>query len=76
MDFTWIAIFASLAMAIGTALIFVFAVKGHYFEDLEDTKYQVFWSDLEDLVDNSEKEEGDGRAADDSGGGGERSSDH
>ncbi len=41
MDFTWIAILASLAMGFGTALIFVFAVKGNYFQNLEDAEYQV-----------------------------------
>jgi hypothetical protein len=52
MEVTWIAILASLCMGIGAALIFVFAVKKNYFRNLEDTKYQVFWSDLEDLVDS------------------------
>ena len=48
MDVTWVAIFASLAMALATALIFVFAVKKDYFKNIEDTKYQVFWSDLDE----------------------------
>jgi hypothetical protein len=74
MDFTWIAIFASLSMGVGTALVFVFAVKGNYFQNLEDAKYQVFWSDLEEPAD--EKEGGDGEAADNSKHGGERRSDH
>ena len=58
MEVTWIAILASLCMGIGAALIFVFAVKRDYFRDLEDAKYQVFWSDVEELVDSprSEKE--------------------
>jgi hypothetical protein len=76
MDFTWIAILASLAMGFGTALIFVFAVKGNYFQNLEDAKYQVFWSDLEELVDDPEKEGSDGKSADNSEHGGERGSDH
>ena len=38
-------------MALSAACIFIFAVKRDYFRDLEDTKYQVFWSDLESLVD-------------------------
>lgn len=53
MDLTWIAIIASLLMGIGALLIFIFAVKQDYFRDLEDTKYQVFWSDLEELVESS-----------------------
>jgi len=64
MDITWLAILASLAMGIGTAMIFVFAVKRNHFQNLEDTKYQVFWTDVEDMVDASEKEGGDGEAAD------------
>jgi len=48
---TWVAIAASLVMALGAACIFIFAVKRDYFQDIEDAKYQVFWSDLEELVD-------------------------
>ncbi len=56
MAFTWIAIIASLLMGIGALLIFIFAVKQDYFRDLEDAKYQVFWSDLEELVESSKAE--------------------
>jgi hypothetical protein len=59
MDFTWIAIAASLCMGIGAVLMFVFAAKRNYFRNLEDTKYQVFWSDIEDLVDSPEQEKKD-----------------
>ena len=52
MELTWIAILASLCMGIGAALIFVFAVKRNYFKDVEDAKYHVFWSDVEELVDS------------------------
>jgi nitrogen fixation-related uncharacterized protein len=52
MELTWIAIAASLLMGTGAAAVFVFAVKKDYFRDLEDTKYQVFWSDIEELVDS------------------------
>jgi nitrogen fixation-related uncharacterized protein len=51
MELTWVTIAASLMMGLGAAAVFVFAVKKDYFRDLEDTKYQVFWSDLEELVD-------------------------
>ena len=37
-------------MGIGAVLVFVFAVKKNYFRNLEDAKYQVFWSDVEELV--------------------------
>jgi len=56
MTLTWIAIIASLFMGAGAAFIFIFAVKKDYFRDIEDTKYQVFWSDLEELVDSAEEE--------------------
>jgi len=52
MEVTWIAILASLCMGIGAVLVFVFAVKRNYFHNVEDAKYQVFWSDLEELVDS------------------------
>ena len=52
MELTWIAIAASLLMGIGAVLIFVFAVKKNYFRNLEDAKYQVFWSDVEELVES------------------------
>lgn len=50
MELTWLAIAASLMMGLGGACLFVFAVKRDYFRDIEDTKYQVFWSDVEELV--------------------------
>lgn len=43
-------------MAGGAALIFIFAVKKDYFRDIEDAKYQVFWSDIEELVNEAEEE--------------------
>jgi Cytochrome oxidase maturation protein cbb3-type len=52
MEFTWITIIASLCMGIGALLVFVFAVKKNYFSHLEDAKYQMFWSDVEELVDS------------------------
>jgi len=48
MELTWVAILASLVMALGAACVFVFAVKRGYFRHIEDAKYQVFWSDLEE----------------------------
>ena len=62
MDVTWVAIAASLLMGAGAAFIFVYAVKKDYLRDIEDIKFQVFWSDLEELVDSSkEKKHGDNR---------------
>jgi hypothetical protein len=57
MELTWIAIIASLCMGIGAVLVFVFAVKKNYFRNLEDAKYQVFWSDVEDLVDSPQQKQ-------------------
>ncbi len=37
-------------MALAAGLLFFYAVKKDWFRDIEDLKYQVFWSDLEDLV--------------------------
>ncbi len=44
----WLAILGSLAMAFAAAAVFVFAVKRDYFRNLEETKYQVFWSDCDE----------------------------
>ena len=48
MELTGLAICASLLMAAATVCAFIFAVKKDYFRNIEDTKYQVFWSDLEE----------------------------
>ena len=61
MELTWLAVGASLLMGLAAACIFVFAVKKDYFRNIEDTKYQVFWSDVEELVDSS-KESKHGRS--------------
>jgi hypothetical protein len=53
-ELTWVAIAASLLMGLGAALVFIFAVKRDYFRNIEDVKYQVFWSDLEEMVDSVE----------------------
>ncbi|MFN7998170.1 MAG: hypothetical protein U0Q18_31405 [Bryobacteraceae bacterium] len=62
MELTWIAIVASLFMGLGAICVFIFAVKKDYFRNLEDTKYQVFWSDLEELIDYP-KETSDARGS-------------
>ena len=56
MELTWIAIIASVSMGIGAVLIFVFAVKRNYFRNLEDAKYQMFWADVEELVESGKKQ--------------------
>jgi hypothetical protein len=56
MTLTWIAIIASLLMGSAAVLIFIFAAKRDYFRDIEDTKYQVFWSDIEELANEVEED--------------------
>jgi hypothetical protein len=63
MELTWIALAASLMMGLGAAVVFIFAVKRDYFRNVEDAKYQVFWSDLEELVDNSKESNDNGRGS-------------
>ena len=46
---------ASLALGLAAVCVFIFAVKKDYFHNLEDAKYQVFWSDLEEEIDNVHK---------------------
>ena len=47
MELTWLTVLASVVMGLAAVCIFVFAVKHDYFHNIEDAKYQVFWSDLE-----------------------------
>jgi nitrogen fixation-related uncharacterized protein len=47
MELTWLTILASVVMGFAAVCIFVFAVHNDYFDNIEDAKYQVFWSDLE-----------------------------
>ena len=56
MELTWVAVAASLTMGAAALCVFIFAVKKDYFRDIEDAKYQVFWSDL------NESKEGDRNA--------------
>jgi len=59
MELTWIAACASLLMAAATICFFIWAVKKDCFRDIEDAKYQVFWSDpqeLEEKMDARSKE--------------------
>jgi len=56
-ELTWLAIIASLCMGAGAVLMFVYAVKKNYFRNIEDAKYQVFWPEVEELLDSAEHEE-------------------
>ncbi len=53
MELTWVSIAASLFMGLGAAFLFIFAVKRGWFRDIEDAKYQVFWSDREGSMDST-----------------------
>ena len=44
----WVFILASLLMGMAGVCLFIFAIKKDLFRDIEETKYQVFWSDLEE----------------------------
>ena len=44
-------------MGLAGASLFVYAVKKDWFRDIEDAKYQVFWSDLEELVDSPNEQD-------------------
>jgi hypothetical protein len=59
MELTWVTIAASLAMGLGAVFLFVFAVKQGWFKNIEDAKYQVFWSDLDEPK-HSSREAADG----------------
>lgn len=59
MELTFVAMAASLMMGLGAACLFIFAVKRNWFHNLEDAKYQVFWSDVEQLVDSSKENDKD-----------------
>jgi hypothetical protein len=48
MELTWLTVLASVVMGLAAVCVFIFAVKNDYFHNIEDAKYQVFWSDLEE----------------------------
>jgi len=56
-ELTWVALGASVVMGLATLCVFIFAVKRDYFRNIEDAKYQVFWSDLEELVDRAKEKD-------------------
>ena len=55
MGLTWIAIASSLLMGGGGLLIFIWSVRSHMFRDFEDVKYQVFWSDRDEVTGTTPK---------------------
>jgi hypothetical protein len=59
LNVVWVFILASLIMGLAGVSLFIFAVKKDYFRNLEEVKYQVFWSDLEELVDSPMEQKDD-----------------
>ncbi len=54
MILNWLSIVASLLMGIGGLLLFIQAVRCDYFRNIEEARYQVFWSDVGELLASSE----------------------
>ncbi|HEY3840864.1 MAG TPA: hypothetical protein VGL72_30030 [Bryobacteraceae bacterium] len=52
-DTTWVTIAAAILMGLSGVCLFIFAVKRDYFRDFEDAKYQVFWNDVDELIESS-----------------------
>jgi hypothetical protein len=59
-DTTWVAIAAAIIMGLSGVCLFIFAVKRDYFRDFEDAKYQVFWSDIDELIESSSPQQKEG----------------
>jgi hypothetical protein len=59
MELTWIAIAASIFMGLGAVLIFIAAVRQDLFRNIEDVRYQVFWSDIEETSDSPKEDTND-----------------
>ncbi len=55
MQLMLVLIAASLCMGLAAALLFYYAVTRDWFRDVEDAKYQVFWSDLGETVDGKQE---------------------
>jgi len=48
MELTWVTVAASVVMGLAAVCVFIFSVQKDYFHNIEDAKYQVFWSDLDE----------------------------
>lgn len=62
-ELTAVALAASIMMGLAGACLFIYAVKKDYFHNLEEAKYHVFWSDIEELVEQSREQIDDDNAA-------------
>lgn len=45
-----LAILASLLTGLVSVIIFIFVFKQDYFRNIEESRYQVIWSDVEELL--------------------------
>jgi hypothetical protein len=52
-DTTWVTIAAAILMGLSGVCLFIYAVKKEYFRDFEDAKFQVFWNDIDELIESS-----------------------
>jgi hypothetical protein len=48
MELTWVTVVASVVMGLAAVCIFIFSVQNDYFHNIEEAKYQVFWSDVDE----------------------------
>ena len=48
MELTGIAVLDRTGTAAGAVCVFIYAVKKDHFRDIEEAKYQVFWSDWDE----------------------------
>ena len=53
---TWVTILAAIVMGLAGICLFIFAVKSNQFKDFEDAKYQVFWNDVDELIESAAPE--------------------
>jgi hypothetical protein len=61
LNIVWISILSSLALGLAGVCLFIFAIKKDYFRNIEDAKYQVFWSDLDEPGNDFLEQEKDGK---------------
>ncbi|MFN6202396.1 MAG: hypothetical protein ACK562_15095 [Acidobacteriota bacterium] len=51
-----LAILASLLTGLVSVIIFIFVFKQDYFRNIEESRYQVIWSDVEELLVSTREE--------------------
>ena len=61
LNVVWVSILSSLVLGLAGVCLFIFAIKKDYFRNIEDAKYQVFWSDLDEPGNDFLEQEKDGK---------------